>query len=243
MRRLLWALAAALVAHLLLLQLRLPESDTPELALTGSGRVSVRLAAAPVPIEEGSKKEPEVEPTPEPESEPPEPVEQVTVESPGAVEVPTEPGEAVTTREEAVQVIEPQAEKVEPKPRKRKTPPGETTQSGQVAAVQADAAEGAMYQETQALQPAQPLAVVNKPPRYPPLARRRGWEGTVLLEVEVAGDGRVRTIRVARSSSYSLLDREAVRAVRTWRFTPGSQNGVPVASTVRVPVHFMLEDN
>lgn len=49
---------------------------------------------------------------------------------------------------------------------------------------------------------------------YPPLARRRGWEGVVWLSVTVKPDGMLDHILVTRSSGYAVLDRSAVAAMR-----------------------------
>ncbi len=87
---------------------------------------------------------------------------------------------------------------------------------------------------------AQPLARHNGPPSYPLIARRHGWEGTVLLDVEVRADGRVASVTVAESSGYVILDRAAVDAVRAWRFEPAQRLGEPVDDLVRLPVRFQL---
>lgn len=60
------------------------------------------------------------------------------------------------------------------------------------------------------------------PPAYPKLARRRGWEGSVLLELVVAADGRVVEAAVLESSGRDLLDDAACDAVLTWRFVAGA---------------------
>ena len=49
--------------------------------------------------------------------------------------------------------------------------------------------------------------------RYPPLARRRGWEGTVRLGLRIEPDGRLTRVRVLAGSGYSVLDRAAARAL------------------------------
>ena len=74
-------------------------------------------------------------------------------------------------------------------------------------------------------------------------ARKRGWEGKVLLAVAVASDGAVQAVRVQSGSSHDLLDEAALQAVRGWRFQPGTRDGEPVAMQVLVPVHFILQDN
>jgi protein TonB len=84
-------------------------------------------------------------------------------------------------------------------------------------------------------------AAGNPPPGYPPRARRRGWEGRVLLEVTVGPDGRPAAVRVIDSSGFRVLDRAARRAVRRWRFRPATANGRPTESALRVPIRFDLQ--
>jgi protein TonB len=48
---------------------------------------------------------------------------------------------------------------------------------------------------------------------YPQLARRRGWEGEVLLSFRIERDGHLQDIQVTKSSGYKLLDRSAVKAL------------------------------
>jgi protein TonB len=59
-------------------------------------------------------------------------------------------------------------------------------------------------------------------PDYPSLARKRGWAGTTEVAVVVDATGAVVEAVVAKSSSYPVLDRAAVRAVRGWRFRGGA---------------------
>lgn len=48
---------------------------------------------------------------------------------------------------------------------------------------------------------------------YPPLARERGWEGTVLLGMRVESDGHLGKIRIERSSGYAVLDHSALNSL------------------------------
>jgi protein TonB len=82
----------------------------------------------------------------------------------------------------------------------------------------------------------------NPKPPYPALARRRGYEGTVRLKVEVLASGKVGKIWVKNSSGYEILDRSALKTVKDWRFIPARFGNIPVKSTVIVPVTFQLED-
>jgi len=48
---------------------------------------------------------------------------------------------------------------------------------------------------------------------YPPLARQRGWEGTVLLGLRVESDGHLDKIRIEHSSGYAVLDHSALNSL------------------------------
>ena len=82
----------------------------------------------------------------------------------------------------------------------------------------------------------------NPKPPYPQVARQRGYEGTVRLEVEVLTNGRVGRIRVKATSGHEILDRSALRTVTGWRFFPAIIGGVPVTSTVIIPATFKIEE-
>jgi protein TonB len=73
-------------------------------------------------------------------------------------------------------------------------------------------------------------------PPYPLLARSRGQEGRVVLDVTIGIDGVPTSVVVGRSSGAPLLDESAVTTVKTWRF----RNGSARALTVTVPIVFEL---
>jgi periplasmic protein TonB len=77
-------------------------------------------------------------------------------------------------------------------------------------------------------------------PPYPAEARRRGWEGTVLLLVEVLENGRPERISIEQSSGYPILDEAALGAVGRWMFIPAQREGKPVKSFAEVPIVFSL---
>jgi protein TonB len=58
-------------------------------------------------------------------------------------------------------------------------------------------------------------------PSYPPYSRRNNQTGTVLVEFTVDAAGRVISAYAKSSSNWPLLDNEAVRTVRSWKFPPG----------------------
>jgi len=91
-----------------------------------------------------------------------------------------------------------------------------------------------------AVREARPAYKVNPPPPYPKRARRRGYEGTVILEALVDGSGRVKELRVLTSSGHRVLDKAALKSVNGWLFEPGMVGDEKVDMWVRVPVRFEL---
>lgn len=82
----------------------------------------------------------------------------------------------------------------------------------------------------------------NTHPAYPLIARIRGHEGIVILSVEIFTDGSVGSLKIKKSSGYSVLDKSALEAVKTWKFEPGRKIGKPTIMWVDVPVKFVLKD-
>lgn len=78
------------------------------------------------------------------------------------------------------------------------------------------------------------------PPSYPKLARKRGQEGIVLLEVWLDEWGKQLKLAILESSGAKLLDQAAVAAVSNWQFEPHTVNGVGTTSRVHIPVEFAL---
>jgi protein TonB len=88
---------------------------------------------------------------------------------------------------------------------------------------------------------AQPLYQSNPKPVYPQLARRRNWQGTVLLDVLVSSHGNVNKVSINRSCGYEILDTSALRAVKRWKFIPATQNGITTSMKIVIPVSFVLK--
>jgi len=92
-----------------------------------------------------------------------------------------------------------------------------------------------------AFQEAKPHVEVNEPPRYPRMARQRGYEGRVILSLQISAEGRVTGIEILQSSGHSILDESARRAIALWRFHPAQRFGVPCPGRVKIPVLFKLD--
>lgn len=86
-------------------------------------------------------------------------------------------------------------------------------------------------------------AYLNNPaPAYPMLARRMGWQGKVLVSVEVLVDGSAGQVRLQQSSGYVALDAAAMKAVKNWRFSPARQAGQLVDKWFLIPIPFVLKE-
>lgn len=81
----------------------------------------------------------------------------------------------------------------------------------------------------------------NPPPVYPPLSKRLGETGRVIVRLLVGIDGRATQARIERSSGFERLDQTALQTARdVWRYSPGTRDGVPEPMWVRVPIDFVL---
>lgn len=78
------------------------------------------------------------------------------------------------------------------------------------------------------------------PPPYPVMARRRGQEGVVLLEVWLDEQGRQTQLAIKKSSGNQSLDTSAITSVQKWSFQAHSIDGLSVASRVHIPIRFRL---
>ena len=87
-------------------------------------------------------------------------------------------------------------------------------------------------------------AYLNNPvPAYPMVARRMGWQGRVVLNVEVLASGSPGQIKLQQSSGHDVLDNAAMQAVRGWRFVAARQSGQAVSRWFLVPIPFILKED
>jgi periplasmic protein TonB len=90
---------------------------------------------------------------------------------------------------------------------------------------------------------AQPIVGSHTTPDYPPLDRRLGHEGNVLLKLTIDEWGAVTSAQVERSSGYEGLDRAAAGWVKThWLYHPATRSGDPIPSMTEALVTFRLTD-
>jgi Periplasmic protein TonB, links inner and outer membranes len=81
-------------------------------------------------------------------------------------------------------------------------------------------------------------SIVQRHINYPPIARRMGWEGKVLVSFVLEPNGDIRDLKVLKSCGYEVLDKEALDAIRrSYRDFPKP----PVSVVVKLPINFRLE--
>jgi protein TonB len=81
----------------------------------------------------------------------------------------------------------------------------------------------------------------NPRPAYPPVSKRLGEQGKVIVRVLIGTDGSAQKAEIRQSSGYERLDQAAVATVLKWRYVPGKRAGVPEAMWFNVPINFVLE--
>ena len=82
----------------------------------------------------------------------------------------------------------------------------------------------------------------NPHPSYPLLARKKGWEGRVIIQANIDKKGNVKFIKVSESSGFKVLDDVSVETLKTWKFKPAMLGSKFVDDTVYIPVKFVLNN-
>lgn len=84
-----------------------------------------------------------------------------------------------------------------------------------------------------------PVPVFRPEPSYSKEARKAKLQGTVVVSIVIDATGTVTDCKVVKPLGMGL-DERAVETVKTWKFKPSLQNGLPVAVRVMVEVGFRL---
>lgn len=174
-----------------------------------------------------------------------------------AVQAPARMGGSPTVTVSLIDAVDATAKKlsqppqpkqlVKPEPAPRPLAKTETTKENteedtqNSVAAQASSKQGEPT-EQEALRDAQYSAdyLHNPKPIYPPLSRRLGEQGQVLLHVQVSAEGEALQVNVKQSSGFKRLDQAAMDVVRHWQFVPAKQGNTAQISWVDVPLQFSL---
>jgi TonB family protein len=148
--------------------------------------------------------------------------------------IPAKSAPALTIENEKWEMGSPKEEKVIIESYKNPIPKTASSDKTQMAMKNSSLSEGeALF--------IQPKYAESIKPIYPQEARRKGYEGEVILRVEVLPNGRVGQIEVKSSTGYELLDRSALTAVKRWKFVPAKKGEETIPLWVNIPVKFQLQ--
>ena len=81
----------------------------------------------------------------------------------------------------------------------------------------------------------------NPKPAYPPMSKRIGEQGRVVVRVLIGVDGVAQKAEIRTSSGFERLDQAALATAQRWRYVPGKRGGVAEAMWFSVPINFVLE--
>jgi len=209
--------------------------DRIEVEFVEAARLDPPKEAPPVPVPA-----PAPAPAPIPPARPTKPVPAPVPEAPAPVDVVVQ-SKPVATPPAVSAPVPPPADVAPQSP----SPPAADAEAAAAAAeVQAAIAQPIRAPVARAPERSEPPALIERSrvaPIYPRASRRAGEAGTVVLRLTVGVSGTVLATDVLSSSGFDRLDQAAQAAVRQWRFSPGTRQGVPVELSIQVPIRFELQ--
>ena len=216
------ALALALVLHLALLAWAahrllapLPARPSPTL-LVDSIELTLAEVESETPVTEAAEQQlPLPTPAPQPEAAP------YLFDAAGAIPLPEPPPPLASPHPQSPGLLIPELAALPDRPLRdnplpeitlppAQTPPDRPTPPRQAAGATARLDSPKLVTDLSRLVKA-----------YPPDARRNGWEGTVILSLDIAADGSLRSAEIHQSSGHASLDRAALKMIRSARFAGG----------------------
>jgi periplasmic protein TonB len=156
---------------------------------------------------------------------------------------PTPPATAKTTPKKVVEKTPPKKQKTQTKnvkqtPAKIIDKPTSSVAKTEKPATKNEASAGA---NSPALVSKPTFATRPSPVSYPRLAKRRGVQGQVMVEVWIDQTGRQIKQTLIASSGTSMLDKAALDAIKKWQFSSHIVDGQAIAHRVQIPVRFQLD--
>jgi periplasmic protein TonB len=228
---LIWAIICSMLLHVFLAvvipNLKIDEPETPK-------PLEIELVSKPEPPV--AQPEP-VQPEPvQPEPPKPEPIKPKVLPKPVIKPAPSE------IKEEPATVTPPPTTQTEviavaPKPEAPPSPiPPAPVVTKPIAPTQVEvdtAYEG--YGNTL-------WSAISKYKKYPRVAQMRGWQGEVIVELLLDGNGKLKSKRIIQNSGYDSLDQQALEMVdKAAPFPPPPEALRGSSFTIKVPIPFKLE--
>lgn len=83
---------------------------------------------------------------------------------------------------------------------------------------------------------------ISKHKKYPKIAAMRNWQGEAVVELELDGNGKLKSKKIVQSSGHEVLDKQALEMVeKALPFPPPPEALRGTNFTITVPVPFKLE--
>ena len=113
------------------------------------------------------------------------------------------------------------------------------TRTDKSQAMQAASASISREQQKQHLR-ASVMAFITGQLNYPAIARRKGWQGVVKLELLIESDGHISDLHIEQTSGYALLDKAALSSLQLAHVPDAAQWLDGKAVSIVVPVEYRL---
>ena len=84
------------------------------------------------------------------------------------------------------------------------------------------------------------MAFITGQLNYPAIARRKGWQGVVKLQLLIESDGHISDLHIQQTSGYALLDKAALSSLQLAHVPDASQWLDGKAVSIVVPVEYRL---
>ena len=87
------------------------------------------------------------------------------------------------------------------------------------------------------------MQLISRELTYPAIARRKGWQGIVKLELHIEADGSITDLQLAETSGYGILDKAAMQCLQ-YASLPGAARWLRGQTIdIVVPVEYRLVDS
>ena len=87
------------------------------------------------------------------------------------------------------------------------------------------------------------LELVTQRLSYPAIARRKGWQGVVILALHIESDGLISDLHVNETSGYAALDKAAIKSLQLASI-PGARQWLHGHSIdMLIPIEYRLLDS
>lgn len=84
---------------------------------------------------------------------------------------------------------------------------------------------------------------IGKHKQYPKIAQMRGWQGDVIVELQLDGNGKLKSKKIIQSSNYDVLDKQALDMVEKAAPFPAPPEALRGSNfSIKVPIPFKLEE-